>query len=189
MKRKCTCFALAALFTFTGAVVLRGDEANKDFIRVITKALQMENTAVSEYYEDVSRKVVYARRSLVSYVITDTGYRGGAHANSSFTCGSIFSQTGKKLTLKDIATPAQRPILLKLITKELMKRCDGMTAEEFNDAIKPVLTENFYYSKQGLHFLYSPYEIASFVHGDFEVCVDWPLPKFVLEFEKKMMED
>ena len=51
--------------------------------------------------------------------------------------------------------------------------------------IHPFLMEKFYYSEKGLHFRYDPKEITCFTEGEFEICVKWPIPDFVLEYEKK----
>lgn len=186
MKKNCTCFAVAALFIFAGGFSLCGnDKGDERFIKEISEFSKMGLPSVSGYFEEISRKVIYARKGLISYMIKRSEYSGGAHGNYYSKCGSVFRKTGKKLTIRDIATPPQRLILIRLIAKEIMKSRNIKTMEEFKGKmIQPFLTEKFYYSEKGLHFRYDPNEIACFAEGEFEVCVKWPIPAFVLEYEK-----
>ena len=44
----------------------------------------------------------------------------------------------------------------------------------------PKPTENFYYDKDGLHFVYESYEIHCGAAGSFDLCIEWPLPESVV---------
>ena len=113
-------------------------------------------------------KVVHADENYASYRCDDYSYTGGAHGNTVIHVGTIDRKTGRELVLDDIF-PKDRQEALK---EELRRKA----AEALGSADKiqnedRLLTNNFCLMDDGWHFVYSPYDIASFADGVVEVLV------------------
>lgn len=124
--------------------------------------------------------VLFATDKVVSLQIQEEGYLGGAHGFRNVNVFTLLrTQDGpRKLTLEDLATPEQRKELEEKLLQALQEeyRRRGATPPKDNVFPRPALTENFYYDAQGLHFFFNRYEIDCYAAGEFDLCVDWPLP-------------
>ena len=158
--------------------------AHKDFIKMLSDCFCEGgmNPAGMGAKKDCS--VIYSDEWIVSFRIEESEYAGGAHGGKKIAVGTIGLDYGSKLTLSDIVTDEQLPLLTELIRNELMEQFEVNTYQELRQELlsDPVPTNNFYYDGKGLHFVYNEYEIACYARGDFDVCVQWPVPEIVKRF-------
>lgn len=124
--------------------------------------------------------------SFRAMMMDDYGGNGDHH---KVTVGTIDRATGRILGVADFVPPAKWDNLKKALhdaaDKELKRRlrdpayhAPGWKWDEERDGKTNLLdgevyvTENFHYAKDGLHFVYNPYEISCGWMGDIEVIVD-----------------
>ena len=142
-------------------------------------------------YSKKSATVFYADDLIISYCLDNDTYTGGAHESHNRYMGTIVRSPdgripSKFLSLSDIVSEDQMPELKKRLLEsyinELIRRDDmhRFNAEKEFVGVPPEPTENFYYDDKGLHFYYNPYDLGSFGEGDFDLCIDWPLPDIIL---------
>lgn len=120
-------------------------------------------------------KVVYADKSFFSYYCEELVYTGGAHGNFTVSVGSMFRNSGRKITLGSIApTMPMQKKLLQLITLETARIFKCKVSELPQKLLAmPKLTENFYLDNKGITFVYNEYEIASKGAGVIKVLVPY----------------
>ncbi len=126
-------------------------------------------------FDNTEREVVYADQRVVSFRIENYSYSGGAHNSRTITVGSIDRKTGKKLTLADIAPGEKLAELDRAIKAALVKQQKVKDYAELMKQLQqePKPIENFYFGKDGLHFIYNEYEIDCYAAGSYDVVVSW----------------
>jgi len=158
------------------------------------------------YYEYANRSIIYSDHWIISYRLCfDTAW---GHGTTRVKVGTInrnamldsfyrFEKPGaasnsyflsRRLKLSDIAAkddiPRMTALLIEPFKNELDKK--GFKYEIKEDGSlhtgfpMPKPTENFYYDKDGLHFVYESYEIHCGAAGSFDLCIEWPLPESVV---------
>ena len=140
---------------------------------------------LQEFYEKKNAKVIYADKMIISYRLEFESYTGGAHDAMLICVGTVaripISPDSRRLTLSDIVNEEQMPELKKrliqALKEEYARRGSPESANMILDSFAPI--ENFYYDKDGLHFLFNEYDIGSYAEGSFDLCIAWPLPKSV----------
>lgn len=113
-------------------------------------------------------RVVYADAKVLSYVLEEMEYAGGAHGVTTVTTGVINRATGKMMTLAEFVPVERHPALLQALQTALMVRLGG------SDALleEVFIPTNFYVAKDGLHFVYNVYEVACYAAGTLDVVID-----------------
>lgn len=104
-------------------------------------------------------------------------YSGGAHGNYGASNYAINLKTGKRIKLEDLFQKGSQSALSEIVEQKILEQQRKFIGERatlqdagfFVEEIKP--TENFYLTKKGIGFYYSPYEIAPYVIGAIEVFV------------------
>jgi len=105
------------------------------------------------------------------------GYRGGAHGleTKKYTCVNLGN--GTIISVQDIFVEDYEEPLTAIISKKIAKINQLNSPKEleengyFVSDIKP--NDNFYVNRQGVVFLYNPYEIAAYVVGKTEVFIPY----------------
>ena len=110
-------------------------------------------------------RIVYSDEKFLSFYAEEYSYEGGPHGFTRVTCGSFCRKTGKRLTLDDVFARDDRAALTDKLRAAVVKAIGD--DEKLIDKVKP--TENFYYGGDGWHFIYNPYEVASYSEGKIEV--------------------
>lgn len=126
-------------------------------------------------FDHTEKRIVYADEKIVSYRLERYSYSGGAHNNRTIKVGSIDRRTGKKLTLTDIVpgkklAELDRAIKAALVKQKKVKNYANLM-KQLQQEPKPI--ENFYFGKDGLHFIYNEYEIDCYAAGSYDVVVPW----------------
>ncbi len=106
-------------------------------------------------------------------------FTGGAHGNYGTGYYNFDATTGETIELKDILIEAYE-IPLKTLAEPIFKKAyleEGMTNYSEagfyfeNDVF--VMTDNFAITKEGLKFLYNPYEVAPYALGQQEILIPY----------------
>ena len=123
-------------------------------------------------------RILNHKGPLATVVLNSSSYLGGAHGSSMQQYANFDLAQGKQIALKDIVLPKQQAALEKAayaVFKQWVM--DAKLAENMNEyeqAWKFHLSDNFYLSQQGLILQYAEYEIGPYVVG---------LPKLVISYE------
>lgn len=110
--------------------------------------------------------VVFVDADYVSYRCEEYSYTGGAHGQTEVHVGTLDRKTGRQLVLDD-AFPEEMRESLKAQLRTKALEALGEQPILFDG----LLTDNFCLMEDGWHFVYSPYEIASYAAGVVEVVV------------------
>ncbi|TQR65287.1 DUF3298 domain-containing protein [Acinetobacter sp. RF15A] len=117
----------------------------------------------------IKPKILNANQPLATVVLNSSSYLGGAHGSSSQRYYNFDLEKKKIVELQDILAPNQKAALEKkaheafkqwVIDSEL-----ASNVEEYEQAWKFKLSDNFYLSTQGLILQYGEYEIGPYVVG------------------------
>ena len=117
----------------------------------------------------IKPKILNADKPLATVVLNTSSYLGGAHGASSQQYYNFDLSTQKQVQLNDILLPKQKAQLEKHaheVFKTWVKDSKlANSVEEYEQAWKFSLSENFYLSQQGLILQYAEYEIGPYVVG------------------------
>lgn len=135
-------------------------------------ALDQELKALSSNHKIslmIKPKILNANQPLATVVLNSSSYLGGAHGASAQQYYNFDLEQKKLVLLNDILLEKQRPQLERkayeafkqwVIASEL-----STNVEEYEQAWKFKLSENYYLGQQGLILQYAEYEIGPYVVG------------------------
>ncbi len=113
-------------------------------------------------------QVLYIDERYVSFRADMMDYHGGNGNHSQVFVGSIDRKSGRVLGVVDFVPKSKWPVLKQKLYDGAVKKIEGK--ENLQGEVEVI--ENFYYAKDGLHFVYNPYEIACGATGSVEVVID-----------------
>ena len=133
------------------------------------------------YALDLEQTVILNTVKLLTIQEESYTYTGGAHGNYGTTFYNFDIQNGKQIDLKDILQTdyesslkaIAEPIFQKTYLEEEMTSYAEAGFYFKNDQF--TLTDNFAITKEGLKFVYNPYEIAPYVMGQQEILIPFNL--------------
>ncbi len=128
------------------------------------------NRAMSNWEGEYKFRIVYADDRYASFWAFESGYTGGAHGNYGDTVGTIGRRTGRRVRVADVVPTKRREKLLAELKAGAAKKVGDAG---FSIDAPVTITENFFVAKDGLHFVYNPYEIACYAAGTVEVVIPW----------------
>ena len=135
-------------------------------------ALDQELKALSSNHKIslmIKPKILNADQPLATVVLNSSSYLGGAHGASAQQYYNFDLEKKKLVLLNDILLDKQRPQLERkayeafkqwVIASEL-----STNVQEYEQAWKFKLSENYYLGQQGLILQYAEYEIGPYVAG------------------------
>ncbi|MFN3588625.1 MAG: PdaC/SigV domain-containing protein [Spirosomataceae bacterium] len=149
----------------------------EEFIRMAEQDLASFNedvpTSFMSYELEVTGKVDYINEKVASITFSTYSFTGGAHPNSAVEVLNISLETGKELGLEEMITDT---VALKKVVEE------AFIANEKKELQEVVMSDYFFeegfalpssisVKPNGLYFVYSPYEAASYARGyiEFEI--------------------
>ncbi len=131
------------------------------------------------YEMELEQAVIFNSPKIIAIEAFNYAYTGGAHGNYSTRFYNFEVATGQEIDLKQLLADNYEP-RLKAIAGPIFKKAyleEGMTkySEAGFDFNKDVftLTDNFAITKEGLKFLYNPYEIAPYALGQQEILIPY----------------
>ncbi|HUT53940.1 MAG TPA: DUF3298 domain-containing protein [bacterium] len=137
--------------------------------------------------EELEVGVQYNGPRVVCLGFSHYAYTGGAHPSSNLNYLNLETATGKTLALSDIMKPGYEKQLTAIAEKQFRKDkglAPGASLADagYNfDGDKFKLNDNFAVLKDGLHFYYNFYEIASYAEGPIEIVIKWSEIKGLLK--------
>lgn len=127
----------------------------------------------------VSPKILNSEGPLATVVLNTSSYLGGAHGSSAQHYFNFDLKTQKQVELLQLLLPNQKTKLNELAHQAFKKWVmDSKLAEnvdEYEQAWKFNLSDNYYMGKQGLILQYQEYEIGPYVVG---------LPRLVIPYDQ-----
>ncbi|RYD79535.1 MAG: DUF3298 domain-containing protein [Sphingobacteriales bacterium] len=130
-------------------------------------------SAWMNYTNNSKQSIVYNDNGFVVVDFLADAYSGGAHGNYSSLMYCLDVKNKKQMILSDVVNIDSNKIQ-SLLEKNLRKQYnikpqDKISSVLFDDFLKP--NKNFYFNKNGLAFMYNPYEIASYAQGQIVVFI------------------
>lgn len=117
----------------------------------------------------ISPKILNSDGALATVVLNTSSYLGGAHGASSQTYFNFDLKSQKQVELDHILLPNQKAQLNTLAHQAfkawVLESKLAESVEEYEQAWKFKLSQNFYLGKQGLILQYAEYEIGPYVVG------------------------
>lgn len=117
----------------------------------------------------IKPKILNADVPLATVVLNSSSYLGGAHGSSSQRYYNFDLEKKKQVELDDILAPNQKAALEKKAHEKfkawVIESKLANSVEEYEQAWKFTLSDNFYLSSQGLILQYGEYEIGPYVVG------------------------
>ncbi|MBR5624222.1 DUF3298 domain-containing protein [bacterium] len=129
---------------------------------------EITNSFMLNWEASKELKPIYADEDHVSYMSKGFYYTGGAHGITAIDVGTIDRKSGKILRIDDVWKKEEQKALLTKIRELVVKELQG----EEHLLAEPTLTENFYLSSDGWHFVFNQYEVACYADGIIEVVVE-----------------
>jgi len=114
--------------------------------------------------------VVYQTNNYLALKYINADYSGGAHPNTVITYINYNPKTNQTITLDSLIAKEQQPKLLAIAEgifrkDEKLSATAPLTDGYFFEDGKFALAQNFYVNKNGLVFVYNPYEIKPYAAG------------------------
>lgn len=115
----------------------------------------------------------------LSYQMKRYMYAGGAHGQTIFTYGVLDMTTLQRVNLANLVDDATEEAITELLHQKLAELFDADSFETLlrDEVIFPdaevTLTENFWFSPEGITWLYNAYDIACYAIGDISVTLSW----------------
>jgi hypothetical protein len=150
---------------FTNAFIKNFDDFNKE-----------NNDYGQTWFMNGKIEVIAQQPEYLSILITYVNYEGGAHPNSNFTYLNYDPANHKEITLDALISAESMPKLTEVAEKIFRKNEKLRPAESLKDSYffendKFSLNQNFTITKEGLKFLYNPYEIKAYAFGTTELLI------------------
>ncbi|WP_046216266.1 PdaC/SigV domain-containing protein [Paenibacillus wulumuqiensis] len=125
------------------------------------------------FYEiDGGYKVTYNRNGVISFLLTDYQYLGGAHGDNILTGMTFSLKDGKAIQLSDLLKSNKNysQDIQKLIQTHIKKNAntEGLSLEQFNDLSKKSseYLDNYYLTDSGFTIFFQKYDIAPGAAGN-----------------------
>jgi len=138
------------------------------------------------WFEDLQVKVVANYPNYIAILHTYVDYKGGAHPNVLFTYFNYNPKTYQTITLDSLITTEGMP-KLRSVAENIFRKNEQLPPNAnlsdgyfFKDGIFS-LAETFTLTKEGIKFLYNPYEIKSYAAGTTELIVPFSKIKDIMK--------
>lgn len=142
----------------------------KGFIKGFDDFQESNKDRIQTWFLDINTVVIRQRKSYLSTYTTYINFSGGAHPNSMFLYSNYDPITDKEITLDSLLVPGGRAKLVGIAEKvfrkdEKLGPTESLKGKYFFEKDVFSLNENFTVTKDGLLFLYNPYEIKPYAFG------------------------
>lgn len=112
-------------------------------------------------------------------------YTGGAHGNPNIAYVVLDPKARKQVKLSDIVAAGQLSKLTGMLRERnrqrVLKSEGPRDAADYLETFKFEMTENFFFDRTGLTFLYNVYEVAPYAAGPMEYTIPYSQLKGVLK--------
>ncbi|WP_109428324.1 DUF3298 domain-containing protein [Aggregatibacter kilianii] len=115
-------------------------------------------------------KYLGQRENIATFTIGYYGYSGGAHGMYSTQFLNIDLAKKALLDIDDVINPDQHDKLKELLWETYSNASNN---ETFTPKSEFYVEKDFYFSHDGITFVYPPYAIGSFAEGEKELTIHW----------------
>lgn len=122
------------------------------------------------WYLNIKISVLRQTPNYIALQYIHSDYAGGAHGNTYHSFLNYNPKTNEEITLDSLIRPDKMAQLTQL-AESIFRKNENLSPDEslagkyFFENDKFALAQNFYVRKEGLYFLYNPYEIKPYVSG------------------------
>ena len=148
------------------------------------------NSGSFNRYNNTDMRVQYNDNGFMVVDVFRSDYTGGAHGSYSSTMLTLDVKNQQVLKLSDIVV-TDSVTMQKMVDKYFRKQYgvkpkEKLTKVLFDNFLKP--SANFYFNRNGLSFIYNPYEVASYAQGQVKVFIPVAAlkPYLVAAFAERM---
>lgn len=152
------------------AAQLLSDQVQPYVNRFLALDTELKNLGAGHQISlSISPKILNSEGVLATVVLNTSSYLGGAHGASSQTYFNFDLKSQKQVELDHILLPKQKAQLNTLAHQAfkawVLESKLASSVEDYEQAWKFNLTQNFYLGKQGLILQYAEYEIGPYIVG------------------------
>ncbi|MBB2149004.1 DUF3298 and DUF4163 domain-containing protein [Pedobacter gandavensis] len=145
------------------------------FIKDYENLRDTEGT-VAAWFLDAETKVLTDQPDYIGLEYSLVNYAGGAHPNSNMIYWNLNPKTLQEITLESLINEGSMPQLVTIAEKifrknEKLSPTASLKDTYFFENDKFNLNRNFTITKEGLKFLYNPYEIKAYAYGSTELII------------------
>ncbi|WP_316821279.1 DUF3298 and DUF4163 domain-containing protein [Pedobacter gandavensis] len=146
-----------------------------NFLKGYEEIRDTEGT-MGAWFLDAETKVLTDQPDYLGLEHSLVNYSGGAHPNSAMIYWNINPQTLQEITLESLIKEGSIPQLTSIAEKifrknEKISPTASLKDSYFFENDKFSLNRNFTITKEGLKFLYNPYEIKAYAYGSTELTI------------------
>ncbi|WP_316753404.1 DUF3298 and DUF4163 domain-containing protein [Pedobacter gandavensis] len=128
------------------------------------------------WFLDAETKVLTDQPDYLGLEHSLVNYAGGAHPNSAMIYWNLNPKTLQEITLESLINEGSMPQLVTIAEKifrknEKLSPTASLKDSYFFENDKFNLNRNFTITKEGLKFLYNPYEIKAYAYGSTELII------------------
>lgn len=129
------------------------------------------------YELSVGSRSLYNNHDIWSYELSTYMFTGGAHGIYTTTYQTFDLQKGKSLLLNDLISEKNRATIDELLRKQLaidlkLTNINELSKKDYSPE-NIVATDNFYAGKNGITWLYNPYDIAPYYLGQTRITLPY----------------
>ena len=130
------------------------------------------------------------KEGIVTYYINMYNFTGGAHGLEQLLTLNFDKTTGKTITLDDVMVTGYQMRLNELLQKALLEKADCKDINELHDkgylfSMEMYPSSNFVLGKDGVTFIYNPYEIAPYALGRIELTLSYSTLEPIMKKNKE----
>lgn len=130
------------------------------------------------------------RNHIATFRMLYDAYSGGAHGMYFNTYLNIDTKTKNLITLNNLVDAKDQGKIKEILWQNYVNsRSNGN--HEYGVAVEEKdfrISENFYFSEAGIHFVYPPYELGPYAEGEVEVLLGWYEGNFYLNKAYRLTE-
>lgn len=145
-------------------------ELATDFIARYDDFRKNNDDNIQTWFLDAQLYVLLQKPGYISLRLDNVDYAGGAHANPTFTYLNYDLNRHQPIPLDSLLKAGSRP-KLEAIAERIFRKNEGLSPTQsfentyFFENGKFRINENYTLTRQGIEFLYNPYEIKSYAEG------------------------
>jgi hypothetical protein len=141
-----------------------------DFIKGFDDFQEQNQDRIQTWFLDIRTEVIRQDTGYLAMIRKYVNYSGGAHPNTVHVYLNYDPVNHQEMTLDSLLLPGARAKLNEIAEgifrrMENLKPTESLKDKYFFENDKFKLNDNFTITKEGLKFLYNPYEIKAYVYG------------------------
>ncbi|KYK76247.1 hypothetical protein SA2149_02855 [Aggregatibacter actinomycetemcomitans serotype e str. SA2149] len=161
-------------FTASGQVKIENKQQFVEWLQTLytDSVKEVKDNEMIGSSTEFSVKYLGQRENIATFTISYSGYSGGAHGMYSTQFLNIDLAKKALLDIDDVINPEQHQKLKDLLWDAY--RDSNNEAEPFTQKDGGFyVSKDFYFSRNGVTFVYPPYAIGSFSEGEKELTIYW----------------